>query len=175
MLTSTRKAENNKTVKACYCDESGTGAEPIAVMVGIVVDTQRMRVTKEDWQELLGALSHIAGRQIMELHTRNFYSGNGIWRAMNGSQRAAVLTRIFDWLCERKHHVVYASVLKESYFKNYELQKIPDGLNTPWRFMGFHLVLAMQKYCQRESKNKGHTIFIFDNEEREFLRFTDLC
>jgi hypothetical protein len=40
--------------------------------------------------------------------------------------------------------------------------------------MGFHLMLALQKYCQREAKNKGNTIFIFDNEEREQMRFTDV-
>jgi hypothetical protein len=40
--------------------------------------------------------------------------------------------------------------------------------------MGFHLVLAMQKCCQLEEKNKGHTLFVFDNEQREELRFTDI-
>lgn len=34
-------------MKFCYVDESGTGDEPYAVMVGIVVDTQRMHVTKQ--------------------------------------------------------------------------------------------------------------------------------
>lgn len=33
-------------MKLCYCDESGTGNEPVAVMVGIVVDTKRMHLTK---------------------------------------------------------------------------------------------------------------------------------
>jgi hypothetical protein len=32
----------------------------------------------------------------------------------------------------------------------------------------------MQKCSQREGNNKGHTIFIFDNEKREELRFTDV-
>jgi Protein of unknown function (DUF3800) len=35
-------------------------------------------------------------------------------------------------------------------------------------------MLALQKYCQREKKNKGNTIFVFDNEEREQMRFTDI-
>jgi hypothetical protein len=161
-------------MRFCYCDESGTGSEPIAVMVGIVVDTQRMHLTKEHWVELIEALSKIAGRQIAELHTRDFYSGNGIWRSLNGSQRSNIISAIFQWLQDRKHKVVYSAVLKEEYYKNYKLQFIPDGLNTIWRFMGFHVVLAMQKCCQREPNNKGHTLFVFDNEERERLRFTDL-
>jgi hypothetical protein len=164
----------SESVNLCYCDESGTGEEPIAVMVGIVVDCQRMHITKEHWNELLGELSRIAKKQIRELHTKNFYSGGGIWKGMNGRERAAVLTSIFDWLVDRKHRIVYASLNKKSYKNNFALQKIPDELNTWWRFMGFHLVLAMQRKCQRESKNKGHTIFVFDNESKEELRFTDI-
>jgi hypothetical protein len=44
-------------MKVCYCDESGTGDEPIAVMVGVLVDSQRMHITKKDWCELLEQFS----------------------------------------------------------------------------------------------------------------------
>lgn len=158
----------------CYCDESGTGAEPIAVMVGIVVDCQRMHITKQHWGELLTELSAIVGKQISELHTRNFYAGNGIWREMDGDQRSQFLEDIFNWLDERKHHVVYSSVVRETYFHNFELHKIPDVLNTLWRFLGFHLVLSMQRAHQEKAKNKGNTIFVFDNEHKEEMRFTDI-
>jgi hypothetical protein len=164
----------DKAMKLCYCDESGTGNEPIALMVGIVVDCQRMHISKKHWSELLAKLSEIAGRPIAEIHTRNFYAGNGIWRELRGEQRAGILDQIFTWIGERKHHVVYSSVCKETYFKNFGLQKIPDELNTIWRFLGFHLTLAIQKWAQREQKNKGNTIFVFDNEEREQMRFTDI-
>jgi len=161
-------------MKLCYCDESGTGDEPIAVMVGILVDAQRMHITKQDWRGLLEHLSELAGRQITELHTRNFYAGNGVFRDIPGHTRARIISMIFEWLADRKHHVVYTSVCKESYQREFQQQRIPDELNTMWRFMGFHLLLAVQKYCQREAKNKGNTIFVFDNEEREQMRFTDV-
>ncbi|MGA2285268.1 MAG: DUF3800 domain-containing protein [Dehalococcoidia bacterium] len=162
------------TVNLCYCDESGIGDEPIATMVGIVVDASRMHLTKVHWEELLKVLSKLAGHQIVELHTRDFYSGNGVFRDIGGEDRSEIISQIFEWLCRRKHHVVYASVLKDSYYAALKAQEIPDELNTPWRFLGFHLVLAMQKRCQRDTKNKGHTIFVFDNEERERMRFTDI-
>lgn len=161
-------------VNLCYCDESGTGEEPIATMAGIVVDAGRMHLTKADWVELLKVLSDMAGHQIVELHTRDFYSGNGVFRDIDGKVRARIISAIFEWLSDRKHHVVYSSVLKASYDQAVKAQEIPDELNTLWRFLGFHLILAMQRNCQREEKNKGHTIFIFDNEERERMRFTDL-
>jgi hypothetical protein len=166
--------DRGDAMRLCYCDESGTGSEPIAVMVGIIVDAHRMHITKEHWNDLLARMSAYAERDIAELHTRNFYGGKGIWRDLTGDQRASVLSSIFNWLVDRKHHVAYASVCKETYNQNFALQHIPDELNTVWRFLGFHLILAMQKWCQRESKNKGHTIFIFDNELREQARFTDI-
>jgi hypothetical protein len=161
-------------MKLCYCDESGTGNEPIAVMVGVLVDAHRMHITKQEWCALLDYLSELAGVEIKELHTRNFYSGNGVFRNIEGPQRARITSAVFDWLCERKHHVVYASVCKKEYEAQYKLQRISDELNTVWRFLGFHLVLAVQKHCQREKGNKGHTLFIFDNEQREQMRFTDV-
>ena len=59
-------------MKFCYIDESGTGNEPFAVMVGIIVDAQRMHVTKSDWADLLNILSNIVNREVNEIHTRDF-------------------------------------------------------------------------------------------------------
>jgi hypothetical protein len=142
-------------------------------MVGILVESQRMHITKQHWAGLLEELSVLAGRKISEIHTRNFYRGKGIWSGLTGEQRAQIITRIFRWLCERKHQVVYASVHKKDYQQN--KSSVPAELGTIWRFLGFHLVLAIQKYCSASfEKTKGHTIFIFDNEKFEEARFPDL-
>lgn len=161
-------------MKLCYCDESGTGDEPIAVMVGIVVDAHRMHVTKDHWTELLVALSCVVGRSINEIHTRDFYSGNGVWRGMKGPERSQVITEVFNWIDARRHHVVYSSVEKSAYYTSLKAGQVPPEVATPWRFMGMHLLLSVQKIHQRQEKTKGHTIFVFDNEEREQMRFTDL-
>jgi hypothetical protein len=143
-------------------------------MVGIIVDANRMHLTKQNWEDLLRYLREETGRHIREFHTRDFYAGNGVWRGLGGRDRWAVMIAIMDWLAERKHRVVYSSVLKSSFTRAFEARAIPDELNSVWRFLGFHLILAMQKHCQTEQGIKGHTIFVFDNEERERMRFTDL-
>ena len=158
----------------CYSDESGTGSESIATMVGILVDTSRMHLTKQHWNELLEILRGIIGHDIAELHTSNFYSGNGVWRGMDGPMRATVIAAILDWLAERKHHIVYSAVMKDSYYKAVELQELPKELNSPWRFLGFHLTLAIQRYSQSKLRNKGNTFLVFDNQERERARFSDI-
>jgi hypothetical protein len=161
-------------MKVCYCDESGTGDEPIAVMVGVIVDAQRMHVTKNDWKDLLKKLSLVVGKPVEEMHTRDFYAGNDNWRALSGVQRAGIITTTFEWLKNRRHDIVYVSVEKATFFKSQKAGLIPPEIKTVWRFMGIHLLLCVQKVHQGLSKTKGHTIFVFDNEERERMRFTDL-
>jgi hypothetical protein len=132
-------------MKLCYRDESGTGDDPIAVMVGVVVDAQRMHVTKEHWTELLVALSRVVGRSIDEIHTRDFYAGNGVWRGMKGPERSQVITEVFNRFEARRHHIVYSSVEKAAYLTSLKAGPVPSELATPWRVMGMHLVLSVQR------------------------------
>lgn len=162
-------------MKFCYLDESGTGEEPIAVMAGVITDATRMRVTKTHWSNLLEILSKIIGRSIQEIHTRDFYSGNSPWRDLDGKQRSSIISAIFNWLKDRKHHVVFTAVDKKIFEENFQKEAVSDDIGTLWRFMALHITLSLQKYFQKEKKNKGNTVLIFDNEEREKVRFTDLA
>jgi hypothetical protein len=162
-------------MKFCYVDESGTGDEPYAVMVGVIVDAVRMRVTKAEWDGMLGHLKGIAGKPVKELHTRDFYSGNGAWRHLDGSTRSKMISAVFDWLAGRKHEIVYATVEKSRFFQVLETdERLKQSVKTLWRYLGLHLVLSIQKNFQKQPKNKGNTVLIFDKEEKEEMRFTDL-
>jgi hypothetical protein len=143
-------------------------------MVGVIVDSHRMHVTKDDWQELLVALARIVGRSVNELHTRDFYSGNGIWRGLPGPERARIISEVFQWLAQRRHHIVYTAVDKAAYYTTQKAGHLPPEVGSLWRFLGLHLLLSVQKAHQTASGTKGNTIFIFDNEERERMRFIDL-
>jgi uncharacterized protein DUF3800 len=164
-----------------YIDESGTGDEPIGVMTGIIVNAYRMAPTKTDWNNLLQQLSKIIGRTISEIHTRDFYPGNSPWRGLDGDQRKAIIDAIFQWLIDRKHRIVYTAVDKANFFKNFPSEKQYDDVNTLWRFMALHLALSIQKCFQgpprgnnRNIYAKGYCLLIFDNEEREQKKFTDI-
>lgn len=161
-------------MKFCYCDESGTGSEPFAVMTGIIVDSQRMHRTKEDWEGLLDSLSKIIGERVNEFHTRDFYPGNGPWRKINGQNRAEIITVVLKWLSERKHKVIFCAIDKKKWEDKNKIKKIPKEINSVWRTLAFYLILGIQKENQKSKKTKGHTVLIFDNEEREISKFTDL-
>jgi len=161
-------------LKFCYIDESGTGDEPYAVMVGIVVDALRMRPTKVDWEQFLLGLQEIVGRPIEELHTRDFYAGNGPWRGIDGPQRARIIGNVMEWLSRRKHSLVFSSAEKGRFFAEFPQHEWYGNINTLWRFLALHLALSLQKLHQQIPKNKGNTVLVFDNEERERERYTDL-
>ncbi len=168
-------------MKFIYIDETGISQEPIGVMAGVIADSYRMRVTKVHWNELLSSLSKIIGKNIDEIHTRDFYSGNSTWRNLKGNQRSEIITAIFNWLKERKHSIVYTAVNKELFFKCFQDEKNCGQISTLWRFMALHVSLAIQKCFQgaprgksRTINNSGNCVLIFDNEYREARRFTDL-
>jgi hypothetical protein len=161
-------------MKFCYLDESGTGSEPYAVMAGIIADAFRMRVTKKDWADLLAVLSKILGKQISEIHTADFYTGNGVWRRLDGSIRAKIISNIFYWLKARNHKIVYTSVDKSKFKTEFFKEPHANEVGTLWRFMALHICLALQKYHQTLTGNKGHTILIFDKQEAEADEFIKL-
>ena len=161
-------------MKFCYLDESGTGSEPYAVMVGIIVDAQRMHVTKRNWEALLKVLSKYTKREVHEIHTRDFYRGNGIWRNINGQIRSDITTIIFEWLNKRKHKVIWSVIDKSKYENLKRRDELPSGVNTIWKCLGLHLILSLQKEFQTDKNNKGNTLLIFDEEKREEAEFAKL-
>ena len=161
-------------MKLCYCDETGTGDEPFAVLLGVVVDASRMHVTKSDWSTFLSDLSIKVGQDFQELHTRHFYSGSGLWKSLSGQQRSDAIDLFVNWFADRKHHVVFSAIDKKQFKAMRDSSKIPNEIDTVWKAMGFHIALAIQKNFQAEQKNKGNTIFIFDEEVKEETRFQKL-
>lgn len=159
-------------MKFCYLDESGTGDEPFAVMVGIIVDSHRMNKTKQDWADLLKRLSRTLGKPVTEFHTRDFYRGNGPWRGMQGKDRSEIIATFCEWLSERKHKITFCAVEKARYFAEVKINPHVQELRSLWCFMAYHQSLIIQKEFQKLEKSKGNTVLVFD---REVTEETHLC
>lgn len=155
----------------CYVDESGTGNEPFAIMVGVIVNANRMHVTKNHWSDLLNTLSDICKRKIHEFHTRDFYKGNKQWRRLDGKTRSRIISAILDWLKRRKHKIIFSGIDKSMFKREKRTNSKLKDLKSIWCFMGLHLMLSAQKCFQNYKSNKGNIIFIFDNQVCEKTRF----
>jgi GNAT superfamily N-acetyltransferase len=154
-------------MKFCYFDGSGMGDETYLVVAGIIVDATRMHVTKESWAEFLTYLSKVAGRKIEEFHSRDFYRGNGVWRDMEGSERARLIEAILEWVEKRKHKCVFSGIDKAIYKKKSEEDIRLKQFKSKWCAAALHCTLQVQKHHQREETPKGHSVLIFDREVSE--------
>jgi hypothetical protein len=170
-------------MKFVYLDESGTGGEPIAVMAGVITDAYRMRPTKEHWEGLLAYLSEeLIGKEVTEIHTHEFYRGNGIWRGIDGPQRTAIIDVIFQWLADRKHHVIFTAVDTNKFRDEHKGTDFSHDLEGLWQFLAFHVTLSLQKCMQgakrggtkRKKESKNNSLLIFDHQHREQKKFTEL-
>jgi hypothetical protein len=159
-------------MKFCYFDESGMGEEPYLVVAGIIVDAQRMHVTKDAWADFLGNLSRAAGRKVLEFHSREFYRGNGIWRGIDGTERAQIIEAVLEWVQERKHKCVFSGVDKAQFQKLLPKDRRIKKLKSEWCAAAMHCTLQVQKQHQREQKTKGHSLLIFDREVMEETNLT---
>lgn len=160
-------------MKFCYLDESGTGDQPVAVMVGVVADATRMHLTKDHWAELLDEISGIVGQKLQEFHAHKFYRGSGIWKELDGNARSHLIDAIIRWMKARKHKIVY-SAIDANKFKSDGPQVDELCDLSMWKVLGLHVSLALQRAHQREAKNKGHTVLVFDEAVTEKERFTNL-
>ena len=161
-------------MKFCYIDESGTGDEPLAVMTGIVIDAYRMRPTKDGWEQRFNYLTNELKLKIEELHAKDLFQNRKAWRIIDGNKKSDIVDDFINWFCGRGHHLVYSSVLKDKYLEQSENDDRLQGIGSLWRFLGTHLLLSIQRTMKKKKKNKGNTVFIFDNKDVDKTHFTDL-
>ncbi len=133
-----------------------------------------MHLTKSDWKALLDDLSTVLGRPVPELHTAEFYAGKGFWRGLDGPKRSTLISAIFDWLEDRKHKIVFSAIHRDEFKKATSARSLPPEVGSMWRFLGLHLILAVQKKHMGESGTKGHTVFVFDSKKWDEAKLTEL-
>ena len=148
-------------MKFCYVDESGQGAENL-IMVGVVVDAQRMKPTKSYWDGLINQWNRDSGGRIQELKTGQLYRGNDSWRQWDGGDRNKLIEGVIDWMVERKHAVTFGAVSKlalDGARPAYDLGGLENS--SQWSIAALHLILGIQKQYQGNKGNKGNTVFCF--------------
>lgn len=161
-------------MKFCYLDETGTGTEPIAVIVGVLVDAYNMKPTKKEWDEKFSYLTDELGLRIEELHAKDLFKNRKAWRIISGEQKMEFVHGLIDWFVERNHNVVYSCILKSRYAEMAGTNEKLQELGSLWRFLAMHIILQVQKSMKTKNKNKGNTVFIFDKKDLDEIYFEDL-
>lgn len=152
-------------MKFCYLDETGTDQHsPIVILVGVIVDIQRMRLAKQEWNDLFKKHAKLARKPITEIHAKDLIPGNDEWRGVDPETRVKVVTEIVDWFVKRKHQIAFAAVDKKGFCRQSNDER-KQNLKNEWIAAAFHIALSLQKaYPKRKGNksNKSNTLLIFD-------------
>jgi len=156
-----------------YGDESGhvgrtgTTAQPVLVVAGLLVNTHRAGKTRREFSDLLAALSEHAGRPLDELKGQQLFRGSGPWRACGHEKRALARHEVLRWIANRRHAVVASGLVYQTLPA--AIRACPDvAALTPRVLATLHCSLAIQRNqyaTQASSQNKLVALLVFDQQD----------
>jgi hypothetical protein len=161
-------------MKVCYVDESGnTAQDPCLVMVGILVDAQRLNRTREEFAGIFDEIQSLFEENLRELKGSKMILGRDRWRKVDSDLRKRIGGYLCDWIVERKHNIAL-SAIDRCKLKGNKTLGVPRACRDEWLTGGLHIALQLQKANQGMDKNKGHTFLIFDDNKAKADALSDL-
>ena len=152
-------------MKFCYVDESlDNQCQLVQVMVGIVVDAQRLNRTRLEFGEIFGVVGDAFPGALRELKGSKIFYGRDGWRQVAPEVRKDIFRRFCEWLSDRKHHLAM-SAIDVGRFNSDLPAHYPETLKDLWVAGAVHIALQLQRLRQGLDKNKGHTVIIFDENK----------
>ena len=161
-------------MKFFYCDESGGSDQgDVFVMSGLMVDAYRLRKVTAEVQDLMNDIYKIHDGPRKDFKTKKFIDGRGVWRNYCPAERQEYLKKMCELAVSSSSHI-FAFALSFKAFESAkdECNNLPTGLS-PWRATAMFLIYLIQKKMRKESRNKGLTVFIMDDNKKEIPRLTD--
>lgn len=138
-------------------------------MAGIIVDSQRLQRTRTDFADIFAELGDVTLRELRELKSNELYRGRGPWQGIQGNKRVAIISRLCEWLADRKHDIALAAIDLEKH----AVKPLHRDLDV-WMAAALHIALQVQRAHQRLEKRKGATFLVFDEHRRHADRLAEL-
>lgn len=161
-------------MKVCYVDESGNQtSDPCLVMVGVVVDAMRLNRTRDEFNDVFEIVQSLFEENLRELKGSKMIFGRDRWRNVDPSIRKRIAEFFCNWVVGRKHHLVLAAVDREQ-MKLSGGDQYTEIAAHPWLASSLHIALQLQKHHQGQSKNKGHTFLLVDENKKDADRLAEL-
>lgn len=150
-------------MKIVYADETGTdGISPVVVMVGVLADMARVGRTKTEFGATFADLGDQTTKALYELKSTDLYRGKNSWHGVDGEARHAIISRLCNWVGERKHQLTLAAVDLSRWRPSPN-----EDVNDPWLAVALHTALQVQKANQGMKKGKGVTFLVFDEQKQK--------
>lgn len=161
-------------MKFVYVDESGTkNQDSVFVMCGLMVDARRLRKTTEEFEQLLTPILERFSTRFNEFKTSKFIQGKGVWKTITQIKRQQFLKEICELVIHKGVKVVGLALSFSALKKALSEDTPPLSKPSPWQISAMFLASLVQKKMQGEKNNKGHTVFIMDDNSREMQPFSN--
>lgn len=163
-------------MKFAYFDESGNqGAKgsDVFVMAGLLIDAYRFRKHTAEFDQIIKNLRDKHATSPKELKTKAFINGKDKWSKVDPDYRKKTL----DKICKLATSCSKIFALGLS-FRNFfiaekeEHEKLP--FDNYWVASAMFISSLIQKKMQKEKKNKGLTVLIFDDNKMDMPKVSDL-
>ncbi len=160
-------------MKFAYVDETGPGKNnDIFVMVGVLVDAYKLRKCTKEFDDLLKQFFSETSTQsrIKELKTSEFINGRRTWGRIDPDKRKQFLNEICTHAKNNARAKIYASCISINTFNE---SQSDTHLQSYWQAAGMYIASLIQKKMMRESKNKGLTVLVFDDNKMDMPKVSN--
>lgn len=154
----------------CYVDESGhcgrryNQSQPVEVLAGVLINVYKLKKTLREQTELLELLQNNE-IPVDEFKASDMYRGRHAWEDVDPQVRVAVFDYLLTWMKDRACKLAVSPVDAQALFTlNKKGNKIANLLKFPFEACALNVVLAIQREHRNKKRNKGNTIFIFDEQ-----------
>jgi len=158
-------------MKFGYVDESGDqGQGDVFVMAGVLIDAYRLRKYTATFDKMIVDFLAKHPGAPAELKAKAFINGTHGWSKVNATERKEFLAQICDLVAECSKIFGIAFSLTE-FAKAASDDSIP--VKSHWLSAAMFVSALIQKKMQEESRNKGMTVLICDDNKREMPNLAD--
>lgn len=163
-------------MKFAYIDESGGEDQgDIFVMGGVLIDASRLRKRTSEFDEALDKMRKLHPSKTSEFKTKRFMRGKGGWRKIPLDTRNEFIQDVITLIKDTKVSV-YAYALSLQSIRKINLQNFgspPKDQKNYWFASAILLSSLIQKNHQQLKNNKGHTVLIFDDNQKDMPKISN--
>ncbi len=160
-------------MKLCYVDESGDiGQDPCLIMVGILVDSSRLRKTQEEFSKYFSTVKKLFNENLTELKGAMIIHGRKRWRNVSLDDRKKIVEDFVNWIDERKHDLIVTAVDREKWGSRRSDSEV--DIQNIWLTSALHIALRIQRLNKSMKNNKGRTLLIIDDNKTKADKLSDL-
>jgi hypothetical protein len=161
-------------MKFVYVDETGDkGQSDVFVMTGLLIDAYSLRKYTATFDDMITEFLKRHPKSQTELKTKAIINGSGGWSKVDPAKRKEFIGKVCDLAVECA--TIYSVAFS---FRAFDDTATNAGYGQPfgnsyWLGAAMFIAALVQKNMQRIKKNKGHTVFICDDNKREMSNLSD--